>query len=75
MKARIREFFSNGWVVAITIVILLLAIGYLVLVTRYRRLRRRHLKERKLAEQRRREARERQAQQEEYFSEDWKEIP
>ena len=75
MKARIREFFSNGWVVAITIVILVLAIGYLVLVTRYRRLRRRHLKERKLAEQRRREARERQAQQEEYFSEDWKEIP
>ena len=75
MKARIREFFSNGWVVAVTLLVLILAVGYLVLVTRYRRLRRRHLKERKLAEQRRREARERQAQQAEYFSEDWKEIP
>ena len=54
MRLRLREFFSNGWVIAILAIVLVMAVAYIALVTRYRRLRRRHLKERRRAEQRRR---------------------
>ena len=58
MLQQLRAVFSKGWVIAVIAVLLVLLIGYLILVTRYRRLRRKHLKERRLAEQRRREQRE-----------------
>ncbi|MBR5093999.1 MAG: D-alanyl-D-alanine carboxypeptidase [Oscillospiraceae bacterium] len=55
LRMRLSAFFSNRWVVIILVVILVLLLAYLVLVIRYRRLRRKHLRQRKLAEQRRRE--------------------
>lgn len=74
MKNRVKAFFSNGWVVALIAIILLLAVGYLVLVTRYRRLRRKHLEERRRAEQRRREARERQQAQDDFYDSQFKDL-
>ncbi len=47
IRERLRAIFSNGWVITLLVVILLLAIGYIALVTRYRRLRRKHLQERR----------------------------
>ena len=52
---RLTEILSKGWVIAILSVLLLFAILYIILVSRYRRLRKMHLKERKRAEARRRE--------------------
>jgi len=60
IKQKLIAFFSNGWVIALIVVVLLFASTYLTLVIRYRRLRKRHLEERRLAEQRRRKAREEQ---------------
>ncbi len=47
IRERLRQIFSNGWVITLLIILLLLAGGYIALVTRYRRLRRKHLQERK----------------------------
>ena len=52
---RLTEILSKGWVIAILSVLLLFAILYIILVSRYRRLRKMHLRERKRAEARRRE--------------------
>lgn len=72
MKQRVEGFLSQGWVIALLVVLGLFAIAYIVLVTRYRRLRRRHLKERKLAEKRRQE--QKRAAQEEFYDRDWKDL-
>ena len=53
LKARLGELFSKGWVIALLSIVLVFAVIYIALVTRYRKLRRRHLQERKRAEQRR----------------------
>lgn len=77
MKMKLREFFSKGWVIAVLIVILVLGAAYIVLVTRYRRLRKKHLQERRRAEQRRRQAAlERAAREAELaaFDSDWADI-
>jgi len=58
LKDRLGELFSKGWVIALLSIVLVFAIIYIALVTRYRKLRRRHLQERKRAEQRRRAERE-----------------
>ena len=58
LKMQIKAFFSNPWVIAAILIIAVLAIGYIVLVSRYRRLRRRHLKARREAEERRRKLRQ-----------------
>ena len=55
LSNRLAEILSKRWVIAILAVLLLFAILYIILVSRYRRLRRMHLRERKKAEQRRRE--------------------
>ena len=55
LTQRLAEIVSKPWVIAILAVLLLFAILYIVLVSRYRRLRKMHLKERKRAEARRRE--------------------
>ena len=52
---RLTELLSKGWVIALLSVLLLFAILYIILVSRYRRLRKMHLRERKRAEARRRE--------------------
>ena len=59
MKQRIAEIFSQGWVIAIIVLVLAFLALYLILVLRYRRLRQRHLRERRRMEQRRRMERER----------------
>lgn len=58
LKQRIGEILSKGWVIALLIVLLAFATIYIILVTRYRKLRRRHLEERRRAEQRRKAERE-----------------
>lgn len=59
LRQKLGDFFSNGWVILILIIVAILVFGYLILVARYRRLRRKHLREKRLAEQRRRERMER----------------
>ena len=74
MKLRFKEFFSKGWVITVLIIILVLGTAYLILVTRYRRLRRKHLQERRRAEQRRRMAAQERAAREaaaDAFGSDW----
>ena len=58
LKERLADLFSKGWVIALLSLVLVFAVIYIALVTRYRKLRRRHLQERKRAEQRRRAERE-----------------
>jgi flagellar biosynthesis/type III secretory pathway M-ring protein FliF/YscJ len=58
LKDRLADLFSKGWVIALLSLVLVFAVIYIALVTRYRKLRRRHLQERKRAEQRRRAERE-----------------
>ena len=64
---KLKNFFSNGWVIALIVIILVLLTGYLILRVRYNRLRREHMKKRRLMEQRRaeqeREDREREMQE------------
>jgi len=59
LKARLGELLSKGWVITLLSIVLVFAVIYIALVTRYRKLRRRHLQERRRAEQRRRAERER----------------
>lgn len=59
LKDRLGDLFSKGWVIALLSFLLVFAVIYIALVTRYRALRRRHLQERRRAEQRRRAERER----------------
>ena len=55
LARRVGEILSKGWVIALISVLLFFSIIYLILITRYRRLRKKHLKERRRAEKRRRE--------------------
>jgi len=59
LKQRLGELLSKGWVISLMLIVLVFAVIYIALVTRYRALRRRHLQERRRAEQRRRAERER----------------
>lgn len=61
---KLGDFFSQGWVVAVAVIVLVFLLLYLVLMMRYRRLRQRHLRERRRMEQRRRAERERMYAQE-----------
>ncbi|MBR1457310.1 MAG: D-alanyl-D-alanine carboxypeptidase [Oscillospiraceae bacterium] len=77
MKMRIKEFFSKGWVIAILVVVLVLGTAYIILITRYRKLRKKHLQERRRAEQRRRIAAQERAAREsaiDAFDTDWTDI-
>ena len=77
MRLRLKQFFSNGWVITIIVIVAILAAAYLALVTRYRRLRRKHLRERRLAEQRRREQlaeQQRAAEEVKKAGDEWKEL-
>ena len=77
MLQQLRSVFSRGWVIALIAVLLVFFLAYLVLVTRYRRLRRKHLKERRLAEQRRQAQREALRRAEEDAAElngQWKDL-
>lgn len=74
MANRLRAFFSNGWVIALLVIILLLAASYIALVTRYRRLRRKHLQERRAREQRRRQEMEKRKAEQEAMDGNWKDL-
>ena len=58
LKARLGDLFSKGRVIALLSLVMVFAVIYIALVTRYRKLRRKHLQERKRAEQRRKAERE-----------------
>lgn len=73
MSQRVRAFLSNGWVITIIVIVLVLACAYIALVTRYRRLRRKHLQERRERELRRKQRLEQQAVQDE-FDGQWKDL-
>lgn len=62
IKQRLSEVFDKGWVKAVILVLVVLLVGYIALVMRYRSLRRRHLREKRKAEQRRRMEREQRYQ-------------
>ena len=55
LARRVGEILSKGWVIALISVLLFFTVIYLILITRYRRLRKKHLRERRRAEKRRRE--------------------
>ena len=55
LTQRVAEILSKGWVITLLVILTVFALIYIVLVTRYRRLRKKHLKERRRAEKRRRE--------------------
>ncbi len=74
MANRVKAFLSNGWVIAIIVIVLLLTAAYVVLVTRYRRLRRRHLQERRARELRRRQLLEQQQAEQEALDGSWKDL-
>ena len=57
IKLKLAEFFSKGWVITLIVVVAVLLGVYLILVSRYRALRRRHLRERRMAEEQRRRQR------------------
>ncbi len=66
IRARIGDFFNNRWVRALIWGLVIFAVLYIILVLRYRALRRRHLREQKARIERRRrqqEAKERRAAQ------------
>jgi len=55
LARRIGEILSKGWVITLLSILAVFTVIYLILITRYRRLRRKHLRERRRAEKRRRE--------------------
>ena len=63
LARRVGEILSKGWVITLLSILTVFTIIYLILITRYRRLRKRHLKERRRAEKRRREEELRQRRQ------------
>jgi len=58
IRQTLGDFFTNGWVIALLVVLGVFGFAYLALVLRYRSLRKKHLRERRAAEQRRRMERE-----------------
>ena len=73
LKQKLAEVFTQGWVIALLVVLGLFALAYLALVLRYRSLRKKHLRERRAAEQRRRMEREK-LYQESRFAESYDEA-
>ena len=55
LTRRVAEILSKGWVITLLVILGFFALIYLILITRYRRLRKKHLRERRRAEKRRRE--------------------
>ena len=55
LARRVGEILSKGWVITLLSILGVFALIYLILITRYRRLRKRHLRERRRAEKRRRQ--------------------
>ena len=55
LARRVAEILSKGWVIALLSILAFFTILYIILITRYRRLRKKHLRERRRAEKRRRE--------------------
>lgn len=68
MKQQLATFFTNRWVIGITVVILLTAALYITLRIRYRKAREQYMEERRQAEIRRRK---RQKELEEKRREGW----
>ncbi len=54
MKQQLAAFFSNRWVIGVTVMILLVLAMYITLQVRYRKARQTYVQERKAAEERRR---------------------
>ena len=54
MKRQLKEFFSNSWVIGVTMVLLTIAALYVALQIRYRKAREKYMEERRQAEIRRR---------------------
>ena len=54
MKRQLKDFFSNSWVIGVTMVLLTIAALYVALRIRYRKVREKYLEERRQAEIRRR---------------------
>ena len=61
LRDNVQEFFSRTWVRAVIAVLAVVLLIYIVLVARYRALRRKHLRARKRAEKQRRLAQEQRA--------------
>ena len=55
LMRRVADILSKGWVITLLSILAVFALIYLILITRYRRLRKKHLRERRRAEKRRRE--------------------
>ena len=68
MKRQLKDFFSNRWVIGVTVVVLVIAALYITLQIRYRKAREKYLEERRQAEIRRRK---RQKEFEEKRREGW----
>ncbi|MBQ5788122.1 MAG: hypothetical protein IIW12_07980 [Oscillospiraceae bacterium] len=68
MKQQLATFFTNRWVIGITVVILLTAALYITLRIRYRKAREQYMEDRRQAEIRRRK---RQKELEEKRREGW----
>lgn len=62
IKQQLKGFFSRGWVITLIIIVFVVAAAYLLLVARYRALRRRHIRERRQIEAQRRRDMQQQAQ-------------
>lgn len=63
IKQQLKGFFSRGWVITLIVIVLVVAAAYLLLVARYRALRRRHIRERRQIEAQRRRDMQQQARQ------------
>ena len=50
LARRVAEILSKGWVIALLSILAFFTILYIILITRYRRLRKKHLRERRRAE-------------------------
>ena len=61
IKDNLHEFFSRGWVRTVIVILVVCLLAYIILVARYRALRRKHLKARRRAEKQRRLAQEQRA--------------
>ncbi len=55
LARRVGEILSKGWVITLLSILAVFMLIYLILITRYRRLRKKHLRERRRAEKRRRQ--------------------
>ncbi len=66
LKQKLVAIFTNGWVIALLIVIAVFGAIYLALVLRYRSLRKKHLRARRMAQERRRQEQEKLYREQEF---------